>query len=131
VTSHRFTPSTIETNWRLERRYGHARLRVDVLLPSWGAATARVVAVLHDGSRLNLRSGGALRLSRVARFEIASADSGYTAVPLRRPAGAVARVLVPSRQSSDPDPGPTLAIEVAKGSTWRRAGFAARIAVAR
>ena len=40
VTSHRFTPSTIETNWRLERRYGRARLRVDVLLPSWGAASA-------------------------------------------------------------------------------------------
>jgi hypothetical protein len=131
VTSHRFTPSTIETNWRLERRYGHARLRVDVLLPSWGGAAARVVAVLHDGSRLNLRSGGALRLSRVARFEISSADSGYTAVPLLRPAGAVARVLVPSRQSSDPNPGPTLAIEVAKGSAWRRARFAARIAVAR
>jgi hypothetical protein len=131
VTSHRFTPSTIETNWRLERRYGSARLRVDVLLPSWGAATARVVAVLHDGSRLSLRAGGALRLSRVARFEIASAHSGYTVVPLRRPAGAVARVLLPSRQSSDPDPGPTLAIEIAQGSTWRRARFAARIAVAR
>ena len=129
VTSHRFTPSTIETNWRLERRYGRARLRVDVLLPSWGAA--RVVAVLHDGSRLNLRAVGALRLSRIARFEIESAQSGYTVVPLRRPAGAVARVLLPSRQSSNPDPGPTLAIEIAQGSTWRRARFAARIAVAR
>ncbi len=56
VTSHRFTPSTIETNWRLERRYGRARLRVDVLLPSWGAASARVVAVLRDGSRVSLRA---------------------------------------------------------------------------
>ena len=131
VTSHRFTPSTIETNWRLERRYGRARLRVDVLLPSWGATSARVVAVLHDGTRLNLRAAGALRLSRIARFEIESAQSGYTVVPLRRPAGAVARVLLPSRQSSNPDPGPTLAIEIAQGSTWRRARFAARIAVAR
>jgi hypothetical protein len=131
VTSHRFTPSTIETNWRLERRYGHARLRADVLLPSWGIATARVVAVLRAGSRLNLRAAGALRLSRVARFEIASAESGYTVVPLRRPPGAVARVLLPSRQSSDPDPGPTLAIEIAQGATWRRARFAARVVVAR
>jgi hypothetical protein len=131
VTSHRFTPSTIETNWRLERRYGHARLRVDVLLPSWGAASARIVAVLRDGSRVNLRAAGALRLSRIARFEITSADSGYTVVPLRRPVGAVARVLLPARQSSDPHPGPTLAIEIAQGSTWRRARFAARIAVAR
>ena len=131
VTSHRFTASTIETNWRLERRYGRARLGVDVLLPSWGARSARVVAVLHDGSRLSLRGVGALRLSRVARFEITSEHSGYTVVPLRRPPGAVARVLLPSRQSSDPDPGPTLAIEIAQGSTWRRARFAARIAVAR
>ena len=129
VTSHRFTPSTIETNWRLERRYGRARLRVDVLLPSWGAAAGR------GGSPRRLASqsarGRALRLARIARFEIESAQSGYTVVPLRRPAGAVARVLLPSRQSSNPDPGPTLAIEIAQGSTWRRARFAARIAVAR
>ena len=131
VTSHRFTPSTIETNWRLERRYGSARLRVDVLMPSWGVASARVVAVLKDGTRLSLRAGGAVRLARVTRFEIASRHSGYTVVPLRRPAGAVARVLDPSRQSSNPDPGPTLAIEIAQGATWRRARFAARIAVAR
>ena len=100
-------------------------------MPSWGAASARVVAVLKDGTRLSLRAGGAVRLSRVTRFEIASRHSGYTVVPLRRPAGAVARVLDPSRQSSNPDPGPTLAIEIAQGSTWRRARFAARIAVAR
>ena len=129
VTSHRFTASTIETNWLLERRYGSARLRADILLPSWGAA-ARVVAVLRDGSRVSLRAG-AVRLARVARFEIASLHSGYKVVPLRRPPGAVARVLHPSRQSSNPDPGPTLAIELAQGSTWRRARFAARIAVAR
>jgi hypothetical protein len=129
VTSHRFTPTTIETRWLLERRYGAARLQTDVLLPSWGRA-ARVVAVLHDGTRLSLRAT-AVKLARVARFEIASAHSGYTVVPLRRPAGAVARLLHPSRQSSDPDPGPTLAIEIAHGSRWRRARFGARIAVAR
>ena len=38
--------------------------------------------------------------------------SGYTVVPLRRPSDAVARVLHPARQSSNPDPGPTLAIEL-------------------
>jgi hypothetical protein len=86
--------------------------------------------VLRDGSRVSLRAS-AVRLERVARFEIESAHSGYTVVPLRRPAAAVARVLEPARQSSDPDPGPTLAIELAHGSTWRRARFAARIAFAR
>jgi hypothetical protein len=127
VTSHRFTPASIETRWLLERRYGSARLRVDALLPTWGAGS-RVVAVLHDGSRVSVRAG-AVRLSRVARFEMVSADGGYDVVPLRRPAGAVARVLLPSRQSSNPDPGPTLAVEIAQGSAWRRARFAVRIAV--
>jgi hypothetical protein len=100
-----------------------------VLLPSWGKA-ARVAALLRDGSRVSLRVS-AVRLARVARFEITSAHSGYTVVPLRRPAGAVARVLEPARQSSNPDPGPTLAIELAHGATWRRARFAARISFAR
>jgi hypothetical protein len=127
VTSHRFTPRSIETHWLLERRYGRARLRADVLLPSWGSA-ARVVAVLRDGSRLSLRAG-AVKLARIARFEISSTHSGYVVVPLRRPTGGVARLLEPSRQSSDPDPGPTLAVELAHGSGWRRARFAVRIAV--
>ena len=72
-----------------------------------------------------------MRLARVAHFEIASVHSGYDVVPLRRPPSAVARVLHPSRQSSNPDPGPTLAIELAHGSTWKRARFGARIAFAR
>ena len=131
VTSHRFTPEHDRDQLAARaplRARAAARRRPAAEL---GRASARVVAVLHDGSRLSLRAGGALRLSRIARFEIESAHSGYTVVPLRRPAGAVARVLLPSRQSSNPDPGPTLAIEIAQGSTWRRARFAARIAVAR
>jgi hypothetical protein len=127
VTSHRFTRSSIETRWLLERRYGRARLRADALLPTWGSK-ARVVAVLRDGSRLSVRAG-AVRLSRVARFEMVSERGGYDVLPLTRPAGAVARVLLPWRQSSNPDPGPTLAVELAQGSAWRRARFAVRIAV--
>jgi len=127
VTSHRFTAKSIVTRWLLERRYGEARLRVDALLPSWGRS-AHVVAVLRDGSRVSLRAG-AVRLARVRHLEISSGHSGYTAVPLRRPAGAVARVLRPSRQSSNPDPGPTVAVELTQGARWRRARFAVRIAV--
>ena len=70
-----------------------------------------------------------MRLVRVRHFEISSAGSGYTVVPLRRPAGAVARLLMASRQSSNPDPGPTLAVELAQGARWQRARFAVRIAV--
>jgi len=127
VTSHRFTPTSIETRWRLARLRGRARLDAFALLPSWGRGS-RVVAVLRDGSRVSLRSRS-VALARVARFEVASRHSGYVVVPLRRPAGAVARVMLPSRQSSAPDPGPTLAVELARGASWRRARFAVRIVV--
>ena len=127
VTSHRFTATSIETRWRLARLRGRARLNAFALLPSWGRGS-RVVAVLRDGSRVSLRSRS-VALARVARFEVASLHSGYVVVPLRRPAGAVARVMLPSRQSSAPDPGPTLAIELARGASWRRARLAVRIVV--
>ncbi len=129
VTSHRFQPESIETRWALTRLRGHARLNASVLLPSWGSG-ARVVAVLRDGSRVSLRSR-AVKLARVEQFEVISRRSGYAVKPLRRPPGAVARVMVPSRQSSAPDPGPTLAIELARGETWRQASFAVRIVVTR
>ena len=130
VTSHRFTRGFIETRWQLTRLRGSARLDALALMPSWGADVARVVAVLRDGTRVSLRSR-AVALARVGHFEVLSRHSGYTVVPLRRPSGAVARVMVPSRQSSAPDPGPTLAVELARGATWRRAAFAVRIQIAR
>jgi hypothetical protein len=68
-------------------------------------------------------------LKHVERFEIESERSGYTVVPLSRPAGAVARLLPTARQSSAPDPGPTLAIDIARGAAWRRATFGARLTV--
>ena len=101
-----------------------------MLLPSWGGDSARVVAVLRDGSRVSVRSR-AVALARVGHFEVISRRSGYAVEPLRRPPGAVARVMVPSRQSSAPDPGPTLAVELARGASWRRASFAVRIVVTR
>ncbi len=129
VTSHRFLPASIETRWSLARLRGRARLSASVLMPSWGKS-ARVVAVLRDGSRVSVRAR-AVALARVARFEVLSRRSGYVVTPLTRPAGAVARVLIPSRQSSAPDPGPTLAVELARGASWRRASLAVRIVVAR
>ena len=132
VTSHRFTPSTIETNWRLERRYGRARLRVDVLMPSWGAASARVVAVLHDGSRLSLRAGGAVRLSRDRALR--DRERGRAATRSSRCGDRRARSRAcSSPHASRPTPirGRRSRSRSRSGSTWRRARFAARIAVAR
>ena len=127
TTSHRFSASAIETRWRVARLRGTARLRADALLPSWGR-DARIVAVRRDGSRVSLRAQP-VTLGSVARFEVISERSGYVAIPLSRPAGAVARLLAPSRQSSNPDPGPTIAVEIASGARWRNSAFAVRIVV--
>jgi hypothetical protein len=129
-TNHRFTPRFIDESWSLKRTRGSAHLTASVLFPSWGSRSARVVAVLKDGSRVSV-AARAVSLKRVDYFQVVSEHSGYVIVPRSRPAGAVARVLHPSRQSSDPDPGPTLAIELArKSSSFRAVGLAVRLATA-
>jgi hypothetical protein len=128
VTSHRFTGAFIDTSWRLDRLRGRARLRADVTFPSWGR-DARVSALLRDGTRVRINANRTVALDSIVRFEISSARSGYAVAPLRRPPGAIAHVILPGRQASQPDPGPTLAIEVARGARWSRARFAARIRV--
>jgi hypothetical protein len=130
VTSHRFTGAFIDTYWRLDRLRGRARLRADVTFPSWGR-DAGVSALLRDGSRVRMSTNRAVALASLVRFEISSARSGYAVAPLRRPQGAIAHLILPTRQSSQPDPGPTLAIEIARGARWSRARFAARIRVHR
>jgi len=128
-TNHRFTPRFIDESWSLRRVRGSAHLTASVLFPSWGSRTARVVAVLKDGTRVSV-AAGAVSLDRVAYFQVVSEQGGYVIVPRSRPAGAVARVVGTARQSSDPDPGPTLAIELARRSTFRSVGLAVRVATA-
>jgi hypothetical protein len=61
-----------------------------------------------------------VRLADVARFEV---GSGYTVVPLARPAGAVASLVRPAPQPSEPHPGPTLVVRIPRITRVR---FAAR-----
>src|SRR4051794_23869137 len=126
-TTHRFTPKFIDESWSLTRTRGSAHLTASVLFPSWGKRSARVVTVLEDGTRVSV-AARAVSLARVAYFQIVSEHSGYVIVPRTRPAGAVARLVQPSRQSSDPDPGATLVVELARRSTFRSAGLAVRLA---
>jgi hypothetical protein len=122
--THRFTPRWIQTRWDIARR-GRRALVADVLFPSTGRH-ARVTAVLKDGARVRL-GGQRIALSRIARFEIKSQRSGYTVTPLTRPQGAAAHLMRPAAQSSAPDAGPTLAVQVARFS---KVAFTARIRVA-
>ena len=125
TTTHRFTPAFVDTTWKVQG--GDRRASTDVLFPSTGK-TASVTAVLRDGSRVRVGSTR-IALSRVLRFEVRSALSGYTVTPLRRPEGATAHVVRPARQKSAPDPGPTLGIQISRAAKVRTARFAARIRV--
>ena len=97
-----------------------------MLFPSWGGRAASVVAVLRDGSRVAV---GSLRipLSSLAYLWVRSERSGYVVVPASRPRGATVHTLRTSPQSSDPRPGPTLAIQLARASRFRRAALTVRL----
>ncbi len=128
-TSHRFTAEFVETSWSLQRRAGRGRYTVDVRFPSWGAG-ATIEAVLYDGSRIALGSER-LPLGEIDHFLIRSELSGYVIVLRDQPADATARASRPAAQSSAPDPGPTLVVELARDSRLRSAALTARLTIAR
>ena len=125
TTTHRFTPGFIDTRWTIQG--GERRASADVLFPSTGK-NATVTAVLRDGRRARVGTTR-IALSRIERFEIRSAHSSYTVTPLARPKGATAHTVRPARQSSAPNPGPTLGIQVSRAAKVSRTTFAARIRV--
>jgi hypothetical protein len=125
VTHHTFTPRSITTKWAI--RGAGRRASVDVLFPSWGRG-ARIVAVLRDGTRVRV-GGKRISLSRIASFEVASKDATYTVTPLSRPRGATAHLIATRKQSSAPDPGPSLGVQLARGTAVRVKSFGARVGV--
>jgi hypothetical protein len=131
-TTHKFTPLHVETRWNIVRRL-RARYTVDVLFPSWGK-TARVEAVMRGGGRVILAQAGAKRrqvsLRDVAYFYIAGEETGYVVVPIGRRPRATVHILKPGAQSSSPRPGPTLAVQLARGRRFRRLSLSVRIAPA-
>jgi len=119
--AHRFTPTFVETSWRLSRFSGRARASVDVLFPT-GVPGSKLVAVLRGGRE---RRVGSVRfpLRDVERFRV----GGYVVVPRSQPRGAMVHALTPRPQSSAPHPGPTLAIQLVRAGHARHAAFRARI----
>jgi hypothetical protein len=126
TVSHRFTRDWIQSSWTVARRAGTARYTADVLFPSWGGRDASVVAVLRNGSRVTVGTR-LVPLSSVAYLWVRSADSGYVVVPRSRPAGSGVHVMRPAPQSSDPKPGPTAAIQIARSARFSRATIAVRL----
>jgi hypothetical protein len=121
--THRFTSGFVDTTWVVRRRSG--RYSVDALFPSWGNE-ARVDALLRTG-RVVTVTGAKLALAGVDRFLVHSSRSGYAVIVRRAPQGAVAHLLRTLPQPSDPDPGPTLAIELAHRSRAGRVALSVRL----
>jgi hypothetical protein len=126
TVSHRFTRDWIQGSWTATRRTGTARYTADVLFPSWGGRAASVVAVLRSGARVAVGTR-MMPLASVAYLWIRSQYSGYVVVPASRPAGAGVHIMRPAAQSSDPKPGPTAAIQIARNARFNRTSVAVRI----
>jgi hypothetical protein len=119
TSEYRFTPRAIEGRWTVSGRGGAA----GVTFPSWGRR-ARIVARLRDGRSVTI-SARPLALALIRSLHVHSARSGYRIVPLAASRPGSVRLIPTRAQSSAPDPGPTL--EVQLGAAPAR--FAARIVV--
>ncbi len=124
--THQFTPTSIQTRWEVSRRSTNAAYSVDVLFPSTGRGTTKVVAVLRNGRRVTV-GDTRLPLAGVRELEVSSRYSAYTVVPLTKPAGAAVHVMRTAPQSSAPDPGPTLAIQLERGARFTHTALTVRI----
>ena len=97
-----------------------------MLFPSWGGRAASIVAVLRDGTRVTVGTR-LVPLSSIAYLWVRSERSGYVVVPASRPAGAGVHIMRPAAQSSDPRPGPTAAIQIARAARFNRATLSVRL----
>ena len=82
------------------------RRSAEALFPSTGGSRAAVWALLGNGSAVPLSAGRPVQ--GVAAFWVQSERSGYVVKPRDRVDGATASTVMPGRQPSAPDPGPTL-----------------------
>ena len=115
TSAYRFTPGFIDARWSVSGRGGTA----SVTFPSWGRQ-ASATALLCDGRTVRL---GRAPVTGVRALRIRSARSGYTVTRLR---DAVARLIPVAPQSSEPQPGQSVEIELGPAP----ASLAARITVA-
>ena len=122
---HRFARSFAQATWTVRRRSGRSRLSVDVLFPSRGGG-ARLHVERRGGDRRPVGQGR-LPVGRGSFLVIESAHASYVVV-LRGKAELTARALRTRRQRYEPDPGPTLAVELARDVRLDRAQLTARMA---
>jgi hypothetical protein len=110
-----FAPDRIAIAWKVTRSRTDP-LSLEAMLPSWGEAA--ISAILKSGVKARLtgqrRTARKSTWRRSSHFLVDGGEGGYAAVPGQFPAGAIAYLLTPSEQSSNPRPGPSIAVRLAR-----------------
>jgi hypothetical protein len=110
---HRFGRAVIRERWTVDCA---RRCAARATFPTWGS-DAVIEILLEDGRRVRLAGRGAAagataRLGEVARVQL---GRGYTVTPVRGPARARLSAVATRPQRTNPDPGPSLAIDLPRG----------------
>ena len=119
VVRHSFTKHAIRTAWRVTRADRRA-LTAQVRFPSWEGGPPPV-AVLTDGREVRAR--GLLR--GVDHLRLGGPHGTYRVTPSSRTVRA--RLLRTRAQPTAADPGPTLALQIARASRARSLAFEVRL----
>jgi hypothetical protein len=124
--THRFTRDWIQTRWDAIRKAGNGRYTADVLFPSTGGRDASVTAVLRDGTSVRVGTKR-IPMSTVKYLWVQSEHAGYVVVPVTVPRGAAVHTIRATAQSSQPNPGPTAAIQIARAQKFSRTALTVRL----
>jgi hypothetical protein len=108
-STYSFRRGSIVGEWTV-RATTSRRRSAEALFPSTGGPRAAVWALLRGGQAVPLSAPR--RVQGVAAFWVQSERSGYVVRPRDRINGATASTVMPGRQPSAPDPGPTLSIRL-------------------
>jgi hypothetical protein len=127
-STYTFRRSSIVGAWTV-RATTSRRRSAEALFPSTGGEQAAVWALLRDGQAVALTASRPMQ--GIAAFWVQSEDSGYVVQPRDRVKGATASTILPRRQPSAPDPGPTLTVRLTGRLRKRPVRFSARIVPAR
>jgi hypothetical protein len=128
---YRFASDRIDVSWRIRRARTDA-LSAEALFPSWEEAALDVHTKTGQMVRLNGKTPVPhIDLTVVDYFFIDGSEGGYVVLPRTFSAGSHVGVVQPSKQSSNPRPGPSLSIRLAGPSRWSHLALDVSIGLAR